>query len=155
MDTELERPRWRATANRSVLPTLQLGIEVNPVAEEIGPLATWFLVTETERRPAAFLGTSSDRIGSPKGMQAVFLTVAKYLPPLRTSPYASLNYSGWDERLNVPFGATVELGAGVSVRPMYDGNRTHLLGTWAGERASLSLLWVWLERAGVAVSAGF
>ena len=155
VDTELERPRWRATLNRRVLPTLQLGIEYNPVAGEVGPLATWFLLTETERRPALFLGTSSDRIGSPEGTQAYYLTAAKYLPFARTSPYVSLNYSEWDDALNVPFGANVELGGGFSLQPMYDGHRTHLLGSYATERASVTLLWAWLERAGAAISIGF
>ena len=155
VDTTLERPRWRSTASYSVLPTLQIGVEINPVAEEIGPIATLFLATETETRPAVFLGTSSDRIGSPAGEQAYFLTVAKYIPALRVAPYASLNYSEWDDGWNVPFGASVELGGGFAVRPMYDGNETHLMGSFARDRWSVSALWVWLERAGLAVSVGF
>jgi len=155
VDTDLPRPRWRATANYRVIPTLQLGVEYNPVADEVGPLVTWFLLTEGERRPAMFLGTSSDRIGSPAGTQSYYLTTAKYLPPLHASPYVSVNYSEWDERLNFPFGANVELGRGLSVQPMYDGNRTHLLATYATQRYSATLIWAWLERAGVAISVGF
>ena len=155
VDTELPRPRWRATANYRVIPTLQLGAEYNPVADEVGPLATWFLLTEGERRPALFLGTSSDRIGSPEGTQSYYLTMAKVLPLVRTSPYVSLNYSEWDDGWNVPFGANVELGHGLSLQPMYDGHRTHLLASYATERLSATLIWAWLERAGVAVSVGF
>lgn len=143
------------TANYRVVPTLQFGVEYNPVAAEVGPLVTWFLLTEEESRPAVFLGTSSDRIGSPEGAQSYYMTVAKYLPLVRTSPYVSLNYSEWDKGWNVPFGANVELGHGLSVQPMYDGHRTHLLGTYATERFSSTLIWAWLERAGVAVSVGF
>jgi hypothetical protein len=155
VDTALERPRWRLTANYRVIPTLQLGVEYNPVAGEAGPLVTCFLLTETERRPALFLGTSSDRIGSPRGTQAYYATVAKYLPALHVSPYASLNYSEWDAGWNVPFGANLELGGGWSVQPMYDGRRSHLLGTFATERFSTTVIWAWLERAGVAISFGF
>ena len=155
VDTGLPRPRWRATANYRVVPTLQLGLEYNPVAGEIGPLLTWFLLTEGERRPAVFLGTSSDRIGSPEGTQSYYLTSAKYLPVVRTSPYVSVNYSEWDDGWNVPFGANVEIGGGFSVQPMYDGYRTHLLGTFATQRYSATLIWAWLERAGVAFSVGF
>lgn len=143
------------TGNYRLVPTLQLGIEYNAVAGEVGPLATWFLLTETERRPAVFLGTSSDRIGSPEGEQAYYLTAAKYLPLLHVSPYASLNYSEWDRGWNLPFGANVELGRGFSVQPMYDGQRGHLLGTFATERASATLIWAWFERVGVAMSVGF
>ena len=155
IDTDVDRPRWRTTANYRVRPTLQLGLEWNPVVNEVGPLATWFLWTETETRPALFLGTSSDRIGSPEGTQSYYLTMAKYLPRVRTSPYVSLNYSEWDEGFNVPFGANVELGGGLSLQPMYDGNRTHLLGMYATERASVTLIWAWLESFGAAVSVGF
>ena len=143
------------TANYRVIPRLQLGVEYNPVASEVGPLATCFLLTETERRPALFLGTSSDRIGSPAGTQAYYVTGAKYLPALHVSPYASLNYSEWDDGWNVPFGANIELGRGISVQPMCDGHRTHLLGTYATSRFSTTLIWAWMERAGAAVSMGF
>ena len=155
VDTDLPRPRWRSTANYRVIPTLQLGIEYNPVAGEVGPLVTWFLLTETERRPAVFFGTSSDRIGSPRGTQSYYVTGAKYIPSFHASPYVSINYSEWDDRWNVPFGANVEIGRGISVQPMYDGHRTHLLGSFATERFSATLIWAWLERAGVAVSVGF
>jgi hypothetical protein len=155
VDTELKRPRWRATANYRPIATLQLGVEYNPAAGEVGPLATWFVLTEGERRPAVFLGTSSDRIGSPERTQAYYVTSAKYVPPLRTSPYVTLNYSEWDDGWNVPFGANVELGAGFSVQPMYDGQRSHLLGTYATDRLSVTFVWAWLERAGMALGIGF
>lgn len=141
--------------NYRVLPTLQLGVEYNPDAQEVNPLATWFFSTETESRPAAFLGTSSDRIGSPVGTQAYYVTVAKSFPRLRASPYASVSYSEWDMGVNFPFGVNIDLGRGFSVQPMYDGQRTHLLGTYSTKRMSATLMWVWLERVGVAASFGF
>ena len=155
VDTELDRPRWRLTANYRLHRTLQLGVEYNPLVGEVGPLATWFLFTESERRPALFLGTSSDRIGSPEGTQAYYATLAKYVPALRLAPYASLNYSEWDEGWNFPFGATVELGRGFALQPMYDGQRTHLLARHSGDRTSVTLVWAWLESWGVALSLGF
>lgn len=155
MDTDLERPRWRATANLRVLPALSLGVEYNLVAGELSPLATWFLFTETDRRPALFLGTSSDRIGSPEGMQAYYATTAKYFEPLRASAYVTLNYSEWDEGWNLPFGANVELGGGFSLQPMYDGNRPHLMAHYATDRWAVTAIAAWLEHAGLAVSFGF
>lgn len=155
VDTELERPRWRATGNVRVHPRLQLGVEFNPAAEEVGPLATLFLLTETDARPALFLGTSSDRIGSPARTQSYYLTVAKRPPGWPVAPYASLNWSEWDDAFNVPFGASVDLTHGFSMTPMYDGHRSHLLASWATKQASVTLVWAWLERAGVAVSYGF
>lgn len=155
VDTTVDRARWRATANVRVIPTLQLGVEFNVAVEEVNPLVTWFLTTEQHRRPALFLGTSSDRIGSPKGAQSYYLTVAKHAPRLPVSAYVSLNYSEWDEGFNVPFGATFGSWYGLSVRPMYDGERSHLMLNLDHASATVSLLWVWLEQAGVSVSMGF
>lgn len=139
----------------SLHPRLQIGIEFNPEADEVGPLVTWFLLTEKHRRPALFFGTSSDRIGSPEGEQAYFLTASKRHPRWPVSAYVSLNYSQWDDDFNVPFGVEVSLGERFSMRPMYDGQRTHLTMSYSVERHNISLLWVWLERLGVAYSTRF
>jgi hypothetical protein len=155
VDTELDRPRWRSTASYRILPTLQIGVEYNIAAVEISPSATWFLLTEQGRRPAAFMGTSSDRIGSPEGTQAYYLTVAKNLDPVPVSAYGTVNYSEWDKGWNYPFGANIEIIPRVTIQPMYDGHRTHLLGTYAAERFSVTLIWAWLENAGIAASVGF
>lgn len=138
-----------------MLPILQVGAEYNPAVGEVGPLFNLFLLTETERRPAVFLGTSSDRIGSPEGTQSYYVTASKLFPGTPFAPYASLNYSEWDDRLNVPFGVTVELGRGFSVRPMYDGRRSHLMLNAFATQVGMSLLWVWYERFGIALSTGF
>lgn len=138
-----------------MIPSLQVGAEFNPAAEEVGPIVTWFLLTEQAARPALFLGTSSDRIGSPKRAQSYYATVAKNLDPLPVSAYATLNWSEWDERVNFPFGVNVEILPGVTLQPMYDGHRTHLMATYSAERWSVTLISAWLERAGAAVSVGF
>lgn len=151
----MDRPQWRFTANYRLHERLQVGVEVNPKAREAGPLATLFLLTETERRPALFLGTSSDRIGSPAGEQSWFATVSKYIPWVRTSLYGSLNYSEWDGKFNLPFGAGVELGKGFSLRPMYDGDRGHLLLNYFAAQYGVSLMYVWLETMGLSLSLGF
>lgn len=155
VDLELDRPRWRSTLSYRVFPRLQLGVELNPAADEVGPLATFFLFTEGEKRPALFLGTSSDRIGSPRGEQSYYLTAAKHHPRWPVSAYVSLNYSEWDDGFNLPFGVELELGRRFSLRPMYDGHRTHLMLNFGGRRYSASLLWVWLERFGIAFSTTF
>ncbi len=151
----MDRPQWRFTANYRLHERLQVGVEVNPKAREAGPLATLFLLTETERRPALFLGTSSDRIGSPAGEQSYFATVSKYIPWVRTSLYGSLNYSEWDGKFNLPVGAGVELGKSFSLRPMYDGDRGHLLLNYFAAQYGVSLMYVWLETMGLSLSLGF
>ena len=151
----MARPQWRFTANYSLHQRLQIGVELNPKAKELGPLVTLFLSTETERRPALFLGTSSDRIGSPAGEQSYFATLSKYIPRLRASFYGSLNYSQWDGKFNTPVGLGLELGKGFSFRPMYDGDRGHLMLNYFATQYGISLLYVWLETLGISLSLGF
>ena len=155
VDTDADRARWRATLAYRVLPILQAGVELNPGTDEIVPNATLFVSTESKVRPAAFLGTSSDRIGSPEGTQTVFLTVAKSLGRVPVAPYVSVAYSEWDAQWNVPFGAHVDVGHGFSLRPMYDGEETHLTASYSVGGLGVTALWVWLETPGIAVSYGF
>lgn len=138
-----------------VHPRLQLGVELNPEVDEVTPLLTLFLMTEADRRPALFLGTSSDRIGSPEGTQSYYATVSKRFGSSRYSAYASLNYSEWDRGLNLPFGVEIGLGESFSLRPMYDGENPHLMFSYARERWSVSLLAVDLEEAGISFAVGF
>lgn len=112
-------------------------------------------MTESDRRPAVFLGTSSDRIGSPEGTQSYFATVSKRFGASRFSAYASLNYSEWDRGFNVPFGVEVWLGESFTVRPMYDGDRAHMMLNYVRERWSVSLLAVDLEHPGISFAVGF
>lgn len=154
-DLAPDRARWRSTLTYRLHTRVQVGVEFNPVVKEVAPLATVFLETEKERSPALFLGTSSDRIGSPEGTQSYYLTLAKYLPFARLAPYASLNYSEWDGMFNFPFGIGLELGNGVYIRHMYDGERTHLMGGLFREHWGVSLLYVWLEDPGISLTFGW
>jgi hypothetical protein len=66
-----------------------------------------------------------------------------------------LNYSEWDRAVNLPLGATVELGRGVSIRPMFDGDRGHLMLNYFTEQYGVSLMYVWFERLGLSCAVGF
>jgi len=134
---------------------LQAGIEVNAAVSEVDPIANWFAVTENDTRPAIILGTSSDRIGTPKGRQAFYVTFSKQLGQLPVAPYFSLNYSTTDRGINFPFGARVLLWNQWSVMPMYDGHASHTLLTWSGKHESVSLIAAWNRRFGVAVGYNF
>ena len=131
------------------------GIEFNAAVTEVNPIATLFLLLESEYRPALFLGTSSDRIGSPEGTQAYYATASKYLPWVRTAAYVSLNYSEWDEEFNFPFGAAFEIGRGFQAKYMYDGVYSHALLAYYYGNAGISLMYVWLDTFGVSLFGGF
>ena len=120
----------------------------------MGALLTLFAFPEPETRPALFFGTSSDRIGSPPGEQSYFATVSKFVPRLRSSLYVSLNYSEWDEAINFPAGISLKIGNGLSIRPMYDGDRGHLMFNYFAHRVGVSLMLVWFDTVAISLSAG-
>ena len=47
-----------------------------------------------------------------------------------------------------PFGVGVELGKGFSLRPMYDGDRGHVMLNYFATQYGVSLMYVWLENHG-------
>ena len=157
MDIPVDRARYRGTLMYRLHQRLNVGIEWNPGADEFGPLANAFLLTETHYRPALSMGTSSDRIGTEAGTTSVYLTAAKRWPSpnVPLSGYLSLNWSETDEAINFPFGGTLHLGERYGVRGMYDGQRTHLLASGTFSRITVTALWVWLEHFGVSLSTGF
>ena len=136
-------------------PTLQAGVEVNSAVGEVGPIANWFALTENDTRPAVIFGTSSDRIGSPEGKQAYYVTISKQIGQLPIAPYFSLNYSETDRGLNVPVGASILIGNQLVLTPMYDGHASHTVLTWSGKRESVSLIAAWNRRFGVSFGYAF
>ena len=119
------------------------------------PTANWILTTETARAPLLSLGTSSDRIGSPEGKQAYYLTVAKGLPRYHIAPYFSVNYSETDRAVNYPFGVNIALGRQWDLLPMNDGRRSHLILTYKQKSYNVSLIAVYLRRFGMSVGFSF
>jgi hypothetical protein len=122
---------------------------------EVDPIANWFAVTESDRAPAVIFGTSSDRIGSPKGKQAYYVTFSKQIGDHPIAPYFSINYSETDAGWNVPFGASILIGKQFTLTPMYDGHASHTMLTWSGKRESVTLIAAWNRRFGIAVGYAF
>ena len=151
----IDRPKWRTTLSYRFAPTFQAGLEYNAAVGEADPIANWYAIRETDSSPALILGTSSDRIGTPRGRQAVFLTASKQIGNLPIAPYVSLNYSGADRRFNYPFGAAIQIAEVWTLMPMYDGQRAHTTLTWSGKNLSISLLYIWNRRLGVSLGTYF
>jgi hypothetical protein len=100
-------------------------------------------------------GTSSDRIGTPPGPHAYYVTFAKSLPNLKMGPYFSLNYSEFDHGLNVPFGVNYQITPGLTTMFMNDGRKSHLLLTYSKDNWSISPMLIWMKHPGLSVSFGF
>ncbi len=155
MDVDLDRPRYRFTAAYRFTPRLQAGIEWNPRAREAGFIGNYIIATETDRQPMINVGTSSDRIGTPPGPHAYYVTFAKGLSSLKAAPYVTINYSEYEKRLNFPFGVNFGISPQWSTLFMHDGRKSHLLLTYKKEDYSVSLMWIWFRHPGVSISWGF
>jgi hypothetical protein len=119
-----------------------VGIEYNPKAESVSPLANAILVRETRRRPAVIAGTSSDRIGTPSG-QSFYLTVSKDLRreiQLPVAPYVGVAYGTYEDRARPIAGLNVDFGRGLSSLVIYDGVRIHPTLSYSRGRHGLSLI---------------
>jgi hypothetical protein len=97
---QIPRASVRTTLTYKFLPGLSGGIEYNPPADKVSPLANWLAISETKNRPALILGTSSDRISTPSG-QSFYATLSKNLKretKLPIAPYFGLAYGTYEDR---------------------------------------------------------
>ena len=154
---QIDRATHRTVAMYQLHRDLKAGVEWNVRASEIGIVANWRALPETERRPALIFGTSSDRIGTPQG-QSYYATLSKNLhheTGLPIAPYVSASYSGHDNRMRFPFGINVALGAKWSAMLMNDGVHTHLSATYAWRRFAITLLAVERKDLGITIGTRF
>lgn len=129
-------------------------MEVNPAAGEVGPIANWVALTETERWPMVTIGTSSDRIFSPPGAQSVYLTAAKSLSA-QAAVYGGVSFGGFEKRPVFPWGVNLRLMDKMDGMVMHDGRNTHLMLTRDMGDCSLTLLWVKTRYLGVSLGRSF
>lgn len=155
VDTKVARPRWRFNAAYRVNPRLSVGLEFNPAVSEVLPTLNWIVSTETDRAPLVSFGTSSDRIFTPEGNRAYYVTFAKGILGTPLSPYVSINYSEFEDGFNFPFGVNVGLSPKWDFLPMHDGRRFHVLLNYKMERSNLSFMLIDLARPRPGISYGF
>ncbi len=145
----LERARWRNNLAYRLSDDFTVGIEYNPLAQDVHPTANWRLMDETKSRPSLMLGTSSDRIGTPHGT-AAYLTVSKSLKAqtgLPIAPYVGINYSSYNDRFSFIGGASIPLSKNLSFMAIYDGVATHGSLSYTTGHYTFSLLAVDLDDA--------
>ena len=125
------------------------------MVSEFSPTGNWIAHPETEQIPLISFGTSSDRIFTPEGNQAYYVTVAKSIPGTPLSPYVSLNYSEFEGGFNLPFGVNTELTREWDCLYMNDGRRSHVLITYKMPAMNITLMAIDLKRPRFGVSVGF
>jgi hypothetical protein len=154
---QIPRAAVRTTLTYQLHSRLQVGVEYNPRAGEFAPLANLVVLTETQRRPALMVGTSTDRIGTPLG-QAFFATVSKNLKQatgLPIAPYVGASFGTYDHRLRPIGGLTVFLDRHFSVITTFNGVQVHPLLNFTHGRHALSLIMVKGRHPGMSYSIRF
>ena len=158
LSNQIPRASLRTTLTYRLHPRLSLGVEYNPRADDVGLLANFIAVTETERRPALILGTSSDRIGTPSG-RSFYATVSKNLSEVVKLPIASyvgVAYSSYEDRLLPLAGLTVNWTSNLSSLVIFDGVKVHPTLTYAlGRRHVFTFLLAQGRNPGVSYSISF
>jgi hypothetical protein len=123
----VDRAELRLTATYAVMPNAFVGIEYNPLADDVGPLVNWRIVSETLQRPAVMVGTSSDRIGTTHG-RAYYVTVAKDLQhytDLPVAPYVGTAYGDFDDEWTLIAGLGIRWAPGWMSTHSWDGYNLH------------------------------
>lgn len=154
---EIDRAKWRNTLTYQVSPRLSVGIEYNPLAGKMSPLANFVAITETENRPALILGTSSDRIGTPSG-QSFYGTFSKNLESLTglpISPYFGVTYGTFDDKFRPIGGLNIALPKGFSSTILFDGVKVHPLVGYSRGRHQFGFMLVEGRSAGANYSVSF
>lgn len=154
----IPRAQARTTLTYRLHPKLRAGVEFNPRAEKPGdrvnPLVNWVAVSETEKRPAMILGTSSDRIGTPRG-QSFYATLSKNLSNvtgLPIAPYVGVAYGSYEHRWLPLAGLNVRFSRSISSLVIFDGVRVHPMLNYTRGRHNFSFVLAFSNKPGVSYS---
>jgi hypothetical protein len=142
---QIDRAKWRNTLTYRLHSRVTAGIEYNPLAKKVSPIANVVAITETRQRPALILGTSSDRIGTPAG-QSFYATLSKSLKHqtgLPVAPYIGVAYGTYEDRARIIGGLNITLSGRWSSTILFDGVRIHPLLNYTYGRHQFGMI---LER---------
>ena len=134
-------------------PDLQLGVEYNPLGEDVGLLANWRVLRESKSTPAIMVGTSSDRIGTPRG-RAYYMTVSKEVAD-DLGVYVGVMYGEHENKIRIPAGVSYRFDDKWSALFAYDGVNGHPMVTYSWDRYNLTFLMVGSKYPGLSFGVGF
>jgi hypothetical protein len=154
---QIDRATWRNTLTYRIHPRFTAGVEYNPLAGKVSPLANVVALTETHWRPALIIGTSSDRIGTPFGQSfyATFSKNLKHSTGLPIAPYIGVAYGTFEDRARVIGGLNINISERWTSTVLFDGVRVHPLVNYTRGRHQFGAI---LERGrnpGVSYSISF
>lgn len=154
---QIDRATWRNTLTYRFHPRLTAGIEYNPLAGKVSPLANIVALTETHTRPALIFGTSSDRIGTPFG-QSFYATLSKNLKHptgLPIAPYVGIAYGTFEDRARVIGGLNINFDERWSSTILFDGVRVHPTANYTRGRHQFGVIFERGRNPGASYSISF
>lgn len=157
ISNQIDRAKWRNTLTYRFHPRFTAGVEYNPLAGKVSPLANVVALTETRARPALILGTSSDRIGTPSG-QSFYATFSKNLKEptgLPVAPYVGVAYGTYEDRARIIGGLNITFSDRWSSTVLFDGVRAHPLVNYTYGRHQFGAIFERGRNPGVSYSISF
>ncbi|MGI9167337.1 MAG: hypothetical protein ACR2G5_13330 [Pyrinomonadaceae bacterium] len=157
ISNQIDRAKWRNTLTYRFHPRVTAGVEYNPLARKVSPLANVVALTETHKRPALILGTSSDRIGTPSG-QSFYATLSKNLKHstgLPVAPYIGVAYGTFEDRARIIGGLNITLSDSWSSTILFDGVRVHPLVNYTHGRHQFGVIFERGRNPGASYSISF
>jgi hypothetical protein len=154
---QIDRATWRNTLTYRFHPRFTAGLEYNPLAKTVSPLANLVAITETHKRPALILGTSSDRIGTPSG-QSFYATLSKSLKHhtgLPLAPYFGVAYGTFEDRARLIGGLNIRFSETWSSTILFDGVRIHPLLNYTRGRHQVGVIFERGRHPGASYSVSF
>ena len=157
LSDQVPRASVRLTLTYKFHSRFTAGVEYNPRVDEVAPIANLLVITETRRRPALMLGTSSDRIGTPSG-QSFYGLFSKNLrreTGLPIAPYVGLAYGTYEDRLRPVGGLNIYFPRNFSAVITYNGVDVHPIVNFTYKRHVFSLIMVRGREPGMSYSLAF
>ncbi|MBA3711932.1 MAG: hypothetical protein H0W76_05700 [Pyrinomonadaceae bacterium] len=153
----IDRAKWRNTLTYRIHPRVTAGVEYNPLAGKVSPLANVVALTETHKRPALILGTSSDRIGTPFGQSfyATFSKSLKHQTGLPVAPYVGVAYGTFEDRFRVVGGLNINFNERWSSTILFDGVRVHPTANYTHGRHQFGVIFERGRHPGASYSISF
>jgi hypothetical protein len=154
---QIPRASVRTTLTYRFHHRFSAGIEYNPRADKVSPLANVLVMPETAKRPALIAGTSSDRIGTPEG-QSFYATFSKNLKretKLPIAPYVGVAYGTYEDRFRPIGGLNIGFTEQFTALVIFDGVHVHPLLSYSHGRHVFSFLMVRGRNPGVSYSISF
>ena len=157
MANQIDRASVRTTLTYSLTSRFSAGVEYNPRAGKVSPLANLLAMRETRNRPALILGTSSDRIGTPSG-QAFYATFSKNLKRetgLPIAPYGGVVYGTYQRKVRPIGGLNIGFSETVTSLVIFDGVHVHPTFNVSLKSHTISFLLIRGRDPGLSYSVAF